>query len=139
MDDEFESTAALAATPSRSRPFVTEVVLADVASPNPGIVGLVAVVPFIIGQRRLDVRFGDLGVQILWIQHPRQGGGDRDRASANGSRLGHPAPLTAQRTRLQIHGWDEPGLWAEGTWHAGAPPALATSPRTDLQNERDLA
>ncbi|MGH3465852.1 MAG: hypothetical protein ACRDP9_30640 [Kribbellaceae bacterium] len=32
------------------------------------IVGLVAVVPFIIGQRRLDVGFSDLGVQInLWL------------------------------------------------------------------------
>src|SRR5918996_4978776 len=32
-----------------------------------GIVGLVAVVPFIAGQRQLDVGFGDLGVQInLW-------------------------------------------------------------------------
>jgi hypothetical protein len=32
------------------------------------IVGLVAVIPFIIGQSRLDVGFSDLGVQInLWM------------------------------------------------------------------------
>jgi hypothetical protein len=33
-----------------------------------GIVGLVAVVPFVVGQSQLDVGFGDLGVQInLWM------------------------------------------------------------------------
>jgi hypothetical protein len=33
-----------------------------------GIVGLIAVVPFIVGQSQLDVGFGDLGVQInLWM------------------------------------------------------------------------
>ncbi|HZA71545.1 MAG TPA: hypothetical protein VE476_01390 [Propionibacteriaceae bacterium] len=33
-----------------------------------GIVGLVAVVPFIVGQSQLEVGFGDLGVQInLWM------------------------------------------------------------------------
>ena len=33
-----------------------------------GIVGLIAVVPFIVAQSQLDVGFGDLGVQInLWI------------------------------------------------------------------------
>jgi hypothetical protein len=33
-----------------------------------GIVGLVAVVPFIVGQSQLDIGFGDLGVQInLWM------------------------------------------------------------------------
>lgn len=33
-----------------------------------GVVGLVAVVPFVVGQSQLDVGFGDLGVQInLWM------------------------------------------------------------------------
>lgn len=33
-----------------------------------GIVGLIAVVPFVVGQSQLDIGFGDLGVQInLWI------------------------------------------------------------------------
>jgi hypothetical protein len=33
-----------------------------------GVVGLVAVVPFIVGQSQLDVGFADLGVQInLWM------------------------------------------------------------------------
>jgi hypothetical protein len=33
-----------------------------------GIVGLVTVVPFIVGQSQLEVGFGDLGVQInLWM------------------------------------------------------------------------
>jgi hypothetical protein len=33
-----------------------------------GIVGLIAVVPFIVGQSQLDIGFGDLGVQInLWM------------------------------------------------------------------------
>jgi hypothetical protein len=33
-----------------------------------GIVGLIAVVPFVVGQSQLDVGFGDLGVQInLWM------------------------------------------------------------------------
>ena len=33
-----------------------------------GIVGLIAVVPFIVAQSQLDVGFGDLGVQInLWM------------------------------------------------------------------------
>jgi hypothetical protein len=33
-----------------------------------GIVGLIAVIPFIVGQRQLDVGFADLGVQInLWL------------------------------------------------------------------------
>ena len=33
-----------------------------------GVVGLAAVVPFVVGQSQLDVGFGDLGVQInLWM------------------------------------------------------------------------
>ena len=33
-----------------------------------GIIGLVAVVPFVLGQRQLEVGFADLGVQInLWM------------------------------------------------------------------------
>lgn len=33
-----------------------------------GVIGLAAVVPFVVGQRRLDVGMGDLGVQInLWM------------------------------------------------------------------------
>jgi hypothetical protein len=40
----------------------------DTAALVSGIVGLVAVVPFVVGQSQLDVRFGDLGVQInLWM------------------------------------------------------------------------
>ena len=32
------------------------------------VIGLVAVVPFIVGQSQLDVGFGDIGVQInLWV------------------------------------------------------------------------
>ena len=33
-----------------------------------GIVGLIAVIPFIVGQSQLDIGFADLGVQInLWL------------------------------------------------------------------------
>ena len=33
-----------------------------------GVIGLVAVVPFVIGQSQLELGFGDMGVQInLWI------------------------------------------------------------------------
>ena len=40
----------------------------DTAALVSGIVGLVAVVPFVVGQSQLDVGFGDLGVQInLWL------------------------------------------------------------------------
>ena len=40
----------------------------EVAAVVSGIIGLVAVVPFIVGQAQLDVGFGDLGVQInLWM------------------------------------------------------------------------
>ena len=53
----------------------------DSAALVSGIVGLVAVVPFVVGQSQLDVAFGDLGVQInLWLPHPGQRGGDRDSA-----------------------------------------------------------
>jgi hypothetical protein len=36
----------------------------DTAALVSGIVGLVAVVPFVVGQSQLDVGFRDLGVQI---------------------------------------------------------------------------
>jgi hypothetical protein len=40
----------------------------EVAAVVSGIIGLVAVVPFIVGQGQIDVGFGDLGVQInLWM------------------------------------------------------------------------
>jgi peptidoglycan/LPS O-acetylase OafA/YrhL len=40
----------------------------DTAALVSGVVGLVAVVSFIVGQSQLDVGFGDLGVQInLWM------------------------------------------------------------------------
>lgn len=40
----------------------------DTAALVSGIVGLVAVGPFVVGQSQLDVGFGDLGVQInLWM------------------------------------------------------------------------
>lgn len=40
----------------------------DTAGLVSGIVGLMAVVPFVVGQRRLDVGLGDPGVQInLWM------------------------------------------------------------------------
>jgi hypothetical protein len=40
----------------------------DTAALVSGVVGLVAVVPFAVGQSQLDVGFGDLGVQInLWM------------------------------------------------------------------------
>ncbi|GAA1750918.1 hypothetical protein [Kocuria aegyptia] len=40
----------------------------DTAALVSGVIGVVAVVPFVVGQRRLDVGLGDLGVQInLWM------------------------------------------------------------------------
>jgi hypothetical protein len=43
----------------------------DTAALVSGIVGVVAVVPFVVGQRRLDVGLGDVGVQInLWMHLP---------------------------------------------------------------------
>jgi hypothetical protein len=40
----------------------------EAAAVASGVVGLVAIVPFMVGQSQLDVGFGDLGVQInLWM------------------------------------------------------------------------
>ena len=40
----------------------------DTAALVSGVVGLVAVAPFVVGQSQLDVGLGDLGVQInLWL------------------------------------------------------------------------
>jgi len=40
----------------------------EMAAVASGVIGLVAVIPFVVGQSQLDIGFGDMGVQInLWF------------------------------------------------------------------------